>query len=112
VAQPFHSISSEKKFLKSAFIIKIFKSSKRWSIEKKREKVLKKRERKMKSFKSLCKQKGKVNILRGEKHLNFNIVLCESIFSPSIIPFSKPFPKSFDKVLELFLDYPLTWQYA
>jgi hypothetical protein len=43
VAQPFHSISSEKKFLKSAFIIKIFKSSKRWSIEKKREKVLKKK---------------------------------------------------------------------
>jgi hypothetical protein len=45
VAQPFHSISSEKKFLKSAFIIKIFKSSKRWSIEKKREKVLKKKEK-------------------------------------------------------------------
>jgi hypothetical protein len=42
--------------------------------------------------------KGKVNILRGEKHFNFKKPCwCDSIFSPSIIPFKKPFPKSFRK---------------
>jgi hypothetical protein len=42
--------------------------------------------------------KGEVNILRGEKHFNFKIFLHESIFSPYIIPFSKSFPKLFEKV--------------
>jgi hypothetical protein len=42
--------------------------------------------------------KGKVNILRGEKHFNFkNPFRCDSIFSPFIIPFQKPFPKSLRK---------------
>jgi hypothetical protein len=38
--------------------------------------------------------KVEVNILRGEKHFNFkNYFWCDSIFSLSIIPFQKPFPK-------------------
>jgi hypothetical protein len=36
--------------------------------------------------------------LRGEKHFNFKIFFFESIFSPSIIPFSKPFSNLFEKV--------------
>jgi hypothetical protein len=42
--------------------------------------------------------KWEVNILRGEKHFNFkNPYCCDSIFSPSIIPFQKAFPKSLRK---------------
>jgi hypothetical protein len=42
--------------------------------------------------------KGEVNILRGEKHFNFkNPFQCDSIFSPSIIPFQELFPKSLKK---------------
>jgi hypothetical protein len=36
--------------------------------------------------------------VRPMKHFNFKIILRESIFSPSIIPFSKPFSKLFEKV--------------
>jgi hypothetical protein len=62
--------------------------------EKAQEKVLKKRkknkERKLQEFLQI---KGEVNILRGEKHFNFeNSFLFDSIFSPSTIPFLKPFP--------------------
>jgi hypothetical protein len=73
-------------------------SPKRQSIEKKeREKVLKKEEEKRKAPRVSANKKGK-SILRGEKHVNFKIYLRESIFSPFIIPFSKPFPKSYEKV--------------
>jgi hypothetical protein len=42
--------------------------------------------------------KGEVNILRAEQHFDFkNPFWCDFIFSPSIIPFQKPFPKSFRK---------------
>jgi hypothetical protein len=42
--------------------------------------------------------KMEVNILRGEKHFNFkDPCWCDSIFSPSTIPFQKPFPKSLRK---------------
>jgi hypothetical protein len=34
------------------------------------------------------------------------------IFSPFIIPFEKPFPKSLRKFSYLFLDHPLAWQYT
>jgi hypothetical protein len=50
--------------------------------------------------------------LIGEKHFNFKIFLRESIFSPSIIPFQKLFPKLFEKISQLFLGHPLTWQYT
>jgi hypothetical protein len=56
-----------------------------------------KKEEKEKRKKKLQKSlqiEGEVNILRGEKHFNFkDPFLCDSIFSPSIIPFQKPFPK-------------------
>jgi hypothetical protein len=39
--------------------------------------------------------KREVNVLREEKHFNFkNSFWCDSISSPSIIPFQNPFPKS------------------
>jgi hypothetical protein len=58
--------------------------------KKEEEKVLKKRERKLQESLQI---KGEVNILRGEKHFNFkNSFLYDSIFSPSITPFQKPFP--------------------
>jgi hypothetical protein len=71
--------------------------------EKKRENILKKekekkrRKRKRKSPRA-SSNIGEVNILRGEKHFNFKIFfLYDSIFSPSIIPFQKPLPKSLRK---------------
>jgi hypothetical protein len=58
----------------------------------------KKRERKRKKAPKVSSNKGKVNILRGERHFNFkNPFQCDPIFSPSIIPFQKLFPKSFRK---------------
>jgi hypothetical protein len=49
----------------------------------------KKKERKLQESLQI---KGEVNILRGEKYFNFkNSFLYDSIFSPSIIPFLKPF---------------------
>jgi hypothetical protein len=80
----------------SSFIIKISKSLKRWSIEKRererereRESIEKRKEKE--KLQESLQIKREFNILRGEKYLNFRIFLCESIFSPSIIPFSKPF---------------------
>jgi hypothetical protein len=80
-------------------MIKIPKFSKGWSIENKREreKVLKKRGRKKKLQESLQIKRGSQYFER-RKHFNFKIFLRKSIFSPSIIPFSKPFKKSFEKV--------------
>jgi hypothetical protein len=65
----------------------------RRSIEKKRKrgrKSIKKEKRKKAS--RVSSNKKEVNILRGEKHFNFKkSFLYDSIFSPSIIPFRKPF---------------------
>jgi hypothetical protein len=55
--------------------------------EKEEEKALKK-EKKERKLQVSLQIKGKVNILRGEKHFNFkNSFLYDSIFSPSIIQF-------------------------
>jgi hypothetical protein len=63
-------------------------------LEKKRER---KRKRKEKAPK-VSSNKGEVNIWRGERRFNFkNPFRCDPIFSPSIIPFQKPFPKSLRK---------------
>jgi hypothetical protein len=65
---------------------------KRWSIEKKKKK---KKEKKLQESPQI---KGEVNILGGEKYFNFKDPFwCDSIFSPSIIPFQAPFPKSLRK---------------
>jgi hypothetical protein len=90
----------EKKFLKKWFSPQI--SSKPLNpqeIEQKKRERKRKRKRKRKAQK-VSPNKGKVNILRGERRFNFkNPFQCDpifssSIFSPSIIPFQKPFPKS------------------
>jgi hypothetical protein len=87
----------------SSNIIKTPKSS-RWSWKKGREK---KKKRKRKDPK-VSSNKGEVNILREERHFNFKIPFwCDLIFSPSIIPFQKPFLKSLRKFSWLFLDHPL-----
>jgi hypothetical protein len=76
----------------SSNIIKTPKSS-RDGAEKKGRKRKKK-----KTLQESPQIKGEVNILRGEKHFNFkDTFLCDSIFSPSIIPFQKLFPKSLRK---------------
>jgi hypothetical protein len=52
------------------------------------------KERKKKKRKALkvSSNKGEVNILRGKRRFNFkNPFQCDPIFSPSIIPFQKPF---------------------
>jgi hypothetical protein len=57
----------------------------------------KKKERKKKAPR-VSSNKGEVNILSGEKQFNFkNPFWCDFIFSPSIIPFQKLFPKSLRK---------------
>jgi hypothetical protein len=76
----------------SSNIIKTPKSSR-----DRAEKRERKRRRKRKALK-ISSNKGEVNILRGERHFNFkNPFQCDPIFSPSIIPFQKPFPKSLRK---------------
>jgi hypothetical protein len=58
---------------------------------------IKERERKRKAPK-VSSNEGEVNILRGEIRFNLkNPFQCDPIFSPSIIPFQKPFPKSMRK---------------
>jgi hypothetical protein len=66
----------------------------------KREREIKKKKKKKKKKKApkVSSNKGEVNILRGERRFNFkNSFQCDPIFSPSIIPFQKPFPKSLRK---------------
>jgi hypothetical protein len=75
----------------SSFIIKIPKTTKRWSIGKREREREREREsiEKIKEKEKLQESlqiKGEVNILSGEKHFNFKIILHESIL-PSIIPF-------------------------
>jgi hypothetical protein len=110
----------EKKFLKKWFLLKYHQNPqvlKRWSKEKEREKKKQKREiEEEKKALRVSSNKGEFNILKAEKHFNFeNPFQCDSIFSPSIIPFQKPFPKSLRKFfLTLFrpsfsLTIYMTW---
>jgi hypothetical protein len=98
---PCHSIWKES-FWRSDFSPQISsktpKSSRDGAQKKEeREKLLKKEEEKEK-LQGVSSNKGEVNILRGEKYFNFKDPFwCDSIFSPSIIPFEKPFLKSLRK---------------
>jgi hypothetical protein len=77
----------------SSNIIKTPKSSRHGAKKKKKKKREEEKEKLQESL-----QKKEVNILRGEKQFNFkNPFQCDSIFSPSIIPFQKPFPNSLRK---------------
>jgi hypothetical protein len=84
----------EKKILKKGFSPQI--SSKPPSPQETEQKKEERgRERKAPGVSS---NKWEVNILRGEIHFNFkNPLRCDLIFSPSIIPFQKPFPRSLRK---------------
>jgi hypothetical protein len=90
-----------KESLKKLFSPQTFKKSsssssiKRRSIGKKRKRSIEKKERNEEKLqKSLSFKKGEFNILRGENI--FKTFLCESIFSPSILPLQKPSSKSFE----------------
>jgi hypothetical protein len=70
---------------------------------KKRENVLKKeKKKKRRGWKRkaarVSANKGEVNIIRGENaSTSKSSFWCNSIYSPSIIPFQKPLPKSLRK---------------
>jgi hypothetical protein len=83
----------------SSFIIKIPKSSKRQSIEKGREKKVLKKGRKIKAPWVSANKKGK-SIFWEEKNISTSKSFYVNLFPPppSFIPFSKPFPNSFEKV--------------
>jgi hypothetical protein len=89
--------------LESVFLLvyhqnpKVLKGIEHWK-EREREKVLKKEERKRKALRVFANKKGK-SIFWDEKNIaTSKYFLYEPIFFPSIIPFQKPFPRSFDKV--------------
>jgi hypothetical protein len=100
MTMPFHVKSVEKKFLRKWFpppISTKLMSPQETEQRKKRRKERKRIKRKKKALR-VSSNKGEVNILRGEKHFNFkNPFWCDAIFSPSIIAFKKPFPKSLRK---------------
>jgi hypothetical protein len=92
---PFHL---KRKFEQVNFLLKYHQKPQEMEHRKKRKKrenILKKekRGRKRKALR-VCSNKGKVNILSGKKHFNLS---CDSIFSPSVIQFQKPLPKSMRK---------------
>jgi DNA-binding GntR family transcriptional regulator len=105
-----------KRIFEGCFLLKYHQNPqalKEMEHRKKREKVLKKERKKEKEkLQESLQIKGEVNILRGENIATSKSFLYEPIFFPSIIPFQKPFPKSFEKILQLFLDHPLTWQHT
>jgi hypothetical protein len=90
VTMPLHVKPFEKKgFEEVIFLLKYHQTPqvlKRWSIEKKREKILKKRRKKREKGKRgkrgkkrkalrVSSNKGEVNTLRREKHFNFKNLL-------------------------------------
>jgi hypothetical protein len=79
----------KRSFWKSDFLLKYHQNPE--VLKRQSKKQERGRERKAPRVSS---NKWEINILREEKHFNFkNPFQCDSIFSPSIIPFQKPFPK-------------------
>jgi hypothetical protein len=68
-----------------------------WKEREREWKVLKKGEGKRKAPRFSTNKKGKL-IFWEEKNISTSKSFYVSPFPPSIIPFSKPFPKSFEKV--------------
>jgi hypothetical protein len=94
---PFHVMPFEKRFSNNWFSPQIL-SKPPSPQEMEHRKKEKQEEKGKKRLQESPQIKGEVNILRGEKHFNFKDPFwCDSIFSPSIIPFQKPFPKSLRK---------------
>jgi hypothetical protein len=77
----------------------------RKSIEKKKERE---KEKKEKVQESLQIKRESQYFERRKNIATSKFFLYEPILFPSIIPFQKLFPKSFEKILQLFLDHPLT----
>jgi hypothetical protein len=93
---PFHVMPFETRLLKKWFSPQISSKppSPQETEHRKRERE-KEEKGKRKKLQESPQIKGEVNILRGEKHFNLEDPFwCDSIFSPFIIPFQKPFPKS------------------
>jgi hypothetical protein len=121
ITMPFHVKPFEKKvFEEVIFLLKYYQNPqvlKRQSIEKREKKYWKKRKkekgkrgRKIKTPR-VSSNKGEVNILRGEKHFNFNNLFL-MWFSPLHHTISKTISKIIEKVFLALLDHPLTWQYT
>jgi hypothetical protein len=98
---PFHVMQFEKRFLNKWFSPQI--SSKPPSPQEKEHRKREKKKKKEKGKREKMLQespqiKVEANILRAEKHFNFKSPFwCNYIFSPSIMPFQKPFSKSLRK---------------
>jgi hypothetical protein len=98
MTMPFHVMPYERRLLKKWFSIQISLKAPSPQKTKYRKKRKRRKRKKKKRLQESSQIKGEVNILRREKHFNFkDPFLCDSIFSPSIIPFQKPFPKSLKK---------------
>jgi hypothetical protein len=69
-------------------------SSKPLSPQEMELKKEKEKEREKRKSSKVSSNKGEANISRGERYFNYkNPFRCDLIFSPSITPFQKPFPK-------------------
>jgi hypothetical protein len=67
-------------------------------LKRERERGRKRKRKRKRKAPKVSSNKGEVNIMRGERCFNFkNSFQCDPIFSPSIIPFQKPFSKSLRK---------------
>jgi hypothetical protein len=76
---------------------------------KKREKEKKEKEEEKEKLQESLQINGK-SIFWEEKNSSTSKNIFYVIFSPFIMPFQKPFPKSLRKLA--ILDHPLTWQYT
>jgi hypothetical protein len=90
----------------SSNIIKTPESSRDGAYKKK------KREGKRKASRVSSNKKGKLIFWEEKNIATSKFFLYEPIFFPSNIPFQESFPKSFEKISQLFLGHPLTWQYT
>jgi hypothetical protein len=79
-------------------------------LKERERKSIEKRKEKRKALRVSANKKGKL-IFWEEKNIATSKSFYEPIFFPSIILFQKPLPKLFEKISQLFLDHPLTWQY-
>jgi hypothetical protein len=96
MTMPFHVMPFEKRFLKKWFSPQI--SSKPQVLRRRSIEKNKKREKGKKAPRaSLNKIGSQYSKRRKTLQLQKYPFWCDSIFSPSIIPFQKPFPKSLRK---------------
>jgi hypothetical protein len=87
-------------FWRTDFLLKYHQNPqvlRRWSIEKEKRRRKRKKKKEKKALRVSSNKRGSQYFERS-KNFNFkDLFLCDSIFSPSIIPFQKPFSKSLRK---------------